>query len=85
MNIELHRLFLKKFKKLPKKVRIQFVQRKNLFVNEPFHPLLHNHSVDQRLPGCRSINVTGDYRAIFREKSNDALFVTIGTHSELYS
>jgi hypothetical protein len=28
--------------------------------------------------------VTGDYRAIFEERSNGVLFVNIGTHSELY-
>lgn len=84
MKIELHRLFLKKFKKLPKKIRSRFVERKNTFAENPRHPLLNNHSVEGRFPGCRSINVTGDYRAIFEEKENGVLFVNIGTHSEFY-
>lgn len=85
MEIILHRLFLKRFKKIPKDVRLKFIERKNLFSREPFHPLLNNHSVERAYPDCRSINVTGDYRALFKEKDNEVLFVNIGTHSELYS
>jgi len=85
MKVELHRLFLKKFKRLPKKIRLQFIERKNLFIENPQHQLLNNHSVEKRFPGCRSINVTGDYRAIFEEQVGGVLFVNIGTHSELYN
>lgn len=84
MEIELHRLFLKQYKKLPSTIRAQFVERKNLFTQEPLHPLLHNHSVDSVFPACRSINVTGDYRAVFRQRDEQVLFLQIGTHSELY-
>jgi len=84
MEIKLHRLFLKKYKKLPKSVKLKFVERKNLFIKERFHPLLNNHSVDSRYSNCRSINVTGDYRAIFKQENNQAIFLLIGTHSQLY-
>ncbi len=84
MEIEFHRLFLKQYKKLPSTIRVQFVERKNLFTQEPFHPLLHNHSVDSVFPDCRSINITGDYRAIFRQQDKQVLFLQIGMHSELY-
>ena len=84
MRIDLHRSFLKEFKKLPTKVRHNFIERKNLFLNNHFHPLLNNLSVDRRFPGCRSINVTGDYRAIFKEMGDTVLFMHIDTHSELY-
>ncbi|MBI2097947.1 MAG: type II toxin-antitoxin system RelE/ParE family toxin [Candidatus Vogelbacteria bacterium] len=83
MEVKLHRKFLKNFKKLTKKIRVRFVERKNLFINEPFHPLLNNHSVDRVFPGCRSINVTGDYRAIFRQENDRVVFLLIGTHGEL--
>jgi mRNA-degrading endonuclease YafQ of YafQ-DinJ toxin-antitoxin module len=46
---------------------------------------LNNHSVDTAFADCRSINVTGDYRAIFHENKETVTFMTIGTHSELYS
>ncbi len=84
MGIKLYRSFLKNFKRLPHDVRIKFIERKNLFLEEPFHPLLNNHSVEKAYPDCRSINVTGDYRAIFFEQGNEVIFIRIGTHSELY-
>lgn len=31
-----------------------------------------------------SIDVTGDYRAIFEEHNDKTIFILIGTHSELY-
>lgn len=46
--------------------------------------ILNNHSVDKAFTDCRSINVTGDYRAIFKEENNVIIFLKIGTHSELY-
>ena len=84
MHVLLHRLFLKDFKKIPKGVRLKFVERKNLLLDDPFHPLLNNHSVEKAFPGCRSINVTGDYRAIFMQRSDGLIFIRIGTHSDLY-
>ena len=84
MEAALHRSFIKKFGKIPKPIRAHFVERKNLFLENPLHPLLHNHSVDKAFPGCRSINITGDYRAIFRQEKDIAVFIDIGTHSELY-
>lgn len=84
MHVLLHRLFLKDFKKLPKEVRIKFIERKNLLLDEPFHPLLNNHSVEKAFPDCRSINITGDYRAIFVQRDDSLIFIRIGTHSDLY-
>ncbi len=56
-----------------------------LFVGNPFDSLLHNHPLNGKYEGCRSINVTGDYRIIYTLEDEDtALLLTIGTHSELY-
>lgn len=84
MEVILHRSFKKKFKKLPPRVQNQFFERIDLFLQDKFHPLLNNHSVDSAYSDSRSINVTGDYRAIFREGSDGVIFIEIGTHSELY-
>lgn len=84
MEVTLHRSFLKNYKKVPKKIRLQFIERKNIFLQEPFHPLLNNHSVDRVFSDCRSINISGDYRAIFRQEDGAIVFLHIGTHSELY-
>ena len=86
MEVILHRSFKKKFKKLPPKTRDQFFERADLFLHDKFHPLLNNHSVERVFLDSRSINITGDYRAIFREDEDGetVIFTKICTHSELY-
>ena len=84
MRVVLHRNFEKRIKKLPRKIREAYKTRRDLFLADPFHPLLNNHSVDRAFPGYRSIDVTGDYRVIFEQLNGLARFLKIGTHSELY-
>ena len=85
MRIRYHNRFTKRFRKLPSKVQAKFAERATLFYREPFHPLLNNHAVEFAYPNWRSINVTGDYRALFEVVDDDtAVFIKIGTHSELY-
>jgi addiction module RelE/StbE family toxin len=79
-----HRNFVKQFKKLPREVRKKFEERLKLFMDNPFVEILNNHSVEKVFPGCRSINITGDYRAIYKYEDDIVTFVNIGTHSELY-
>lgn len=56
-----------------------------LFGKNPFDPILNNHSLQGKFLGYRSINITGDYRAIFRLLDDDtALFVEVDTHGNLY-
>ena len=77
--------FKKKLRKISPQVKKHFYERLALFELNKFHTLLNNHSVEKRFPGCRSINITGDYRAIFKEIPGDTvIFVLIGTHSEFY-
>ncbi len=84
MGILLSKTFEKNFKKLPSKVKIQFYARARLFIGNRLNSVLNNHSVDPTYPNCRSINITGDYRVIYKDTGNDTLFMRIGTHSELY-
>jgi len=79
-----HPRFEKKFRKLPKKIQDQFEERLVIFLRDMFSPILNNHSVESAYPGWRSINITGDYRALFEIKDNTVVFTKIGTHSELY-
>jgi mRNA-degrading endonuclease YafQ of YafQ-DinJ toxin-antitoxin module len=84
MTVRYHSRFLKVFEKLPPAIQEKFFSRLRLFQREPFHPLLNNHSVDTAYPRWRSINVTGDYRALFEQVDDDTIvFMKIGTHSEL--
>jgi len=84
MEAKLHKNFQKKFYKLPLKIQEHFYERLDLFLDNKFNKLLNNHSVEKSFPNCRSINVSGDYRAIFEDRGDEAIFITIGTHSNLY-
>lgn len=85
MNVKFHRNFKKLYDKLPAKVQTQFKERLVLFLADPFDAILRNHSLTGEWAGRRSINITGNYRAIYKEVGdNIALFEAIGTHSKLY-
>ncbi len=84
MKIFLHDKFKKKLNKLPLKIQEQFLFRLNIFMINPTDVILNNHSVENCYPGSRSININGDYRAIFYIENNVAVFKKVGTHSELY-
>jgi len=85
MEIGYKKRFLKKFKKLEPRVRSAFYERLLLFRANPTNPVLNNHSVERAYPGYRSINVTGNYRALYAQEGERVIFVIIGTHPELYS
>lgn len=85
MEVVFHKIFKKKFTKLPKRIQKRALERIYTFSQNPTDPILNSHSVEKRFPGCKSINVTGDYRAIFRAQGTAVIFITIGSHSDLYS
>ncbi|HEY4493024.1 MAG TPA: type II toxin-antitoxin system RelE/ParE family toxin [Candidatus Paceibacterota bacterium] len=85
MIVSTHRSLDKLYKKLPFEIKDAFKRRKDMFIEEPFHPLLANHPLTGEWEGSRSINITGDYRAIYAplgEKT--ANFIAIGTHHQLF-
>ena len=75
---------MKKLKKTPSKIQERFYERLELFVQNKFDRILNNHSVGRAYPDCRSINITGDYRAIFKDHGELIIFINFGTHAELY-
>ena len=85
MLIDFHKDFTKDFKKISPKIKKKFQERLVLFEKDEFDPVLNNHALKGKWLGYRSINVTGDMRAIFKRDANSALFVTIDSHSNLYS
>ena len=79
------KLFKKQFQKLPPGVRQAAETRIELFKREEFHPLLNNHKLKEEFEGYRSINVTGDYRIIFKKETEFLVRLEqIGTHPQLY-
>ena len=85
MRIIPHRKFDKQLAKLPQKIKEKFKERYLIFLKDQFHPLLDNHPLNPPFIGLRNINVTGDYRAIFKQVGDDLIiFTDIGTHHELF-
>lgn len=86
MNIRFHTRFDRRYRKLRPAEKQKFKERKDIFLQNPFAPVLHNHSLKGDYKGYRSINITGDLRAVYRMlDSETAYFITIDTHSNLYS
>lgn len=85
-RIDYSKRFIKSLKRAPKKIQIAFRNRLEVFLSESFHPILNNHSLSGEYQGYRNINITGDWRAIFKKYASGGTvyFVAIGTHSSLY-
>ncbi|OGY18337.1 MAG: hypothetical protein A2900_04390 [Candidatus Chisholmbacteria bacterium RIFCSPLOWO2_01_FULL_50_28] len=84
MIIVYHANFKKSYKKLLPQVKEKLEDRLRLFSKDEFHPILNNHALKGKYSGYRSINVTGDIRAIFKREAGEAIFVVIDSHSNLY-
>lgn len=88
-SIDYSKKFDKELKKAPLETKIAFRNRLELFLEEPNHPQLNNHKLSGKLTGYRSINITGDWRALYSEyidenENKSIIFEMIGTHSQLY-
>jgi len=59
--------FEKQLRKAPLKIKEAFRKRRAMFAENPFHPQLNNHYLTGTFKGYRSINITGDWRAIYSE------------------
>lgn len=88
MDIKYTKNYKKSFSKLDSNIKNKAINRIELFKKDPFLKELNNHSLSWKLKDFRSINITWDFRAIFRELSNWTYefveFVSIWTHSQIY-
>ena len=84
MNILISKKFEKMFGKCPQEIKKKFKERLRIYRNDKYSSILNNHPLSGKMKGYRSINITGDYRAILKEKSTEVIFIAIGTHSQLY-
>lgn len=89
MNIKYSTTFKKQYKKAPKKIQEKVKERISLFIQDPRNQLLNNHALIGKFQGYRSINITGDWRAIYSMRLNpkserEYYFELVGTHGQLY-
>ena len=84
MIISYSKNFLKQAKKLNKPVGQKLLERIELFSKNPLDPKLNNHPLKGKYKNYRSINVTGDFRALYLVQDDFIIFDVVGTHSQLY-
>lgn len=88
MKVQYDPVFYQKYKRLDVRIQNKFDQKIGIFLKDPNEPSLHNHLLKREYEGYRSINITGDWRALFYEEEiageTVANFVAIGTHDQLY-
>ena len=85
MIIETTKAFDKQYSKLSAKTKTIYKNRITIFKSNPFDFRLSNHALKGKYLGYRSIDITGDVRALYTVKGNLVIiFGLIGTHSQLY-
>lgn len=88
-RVEYSKKFDKQLWKAPAQIQKAFKEKYTLFLLDYYHWQLNNHQLTGKYTGCRSINITGDWRAIFSEYQDKdggliIFFLFLGTHSQLY-
>jgi len=85
MTVQTTKSFDKQYRKLDVKLKQKFKLRISLFIDDPLDPSLRNHALKGKYSGYRSIDITGDIRALYATRGNTVyLFAFIGSHSQLY-
>ena len=85
MVIETTKAFDKQYAKLNIKIKTTFKNRVEVFKGNPFDKALRNHALKGKYLGYRSIDNTGDIRALYTTQGDTIIiFGFIGTHSQLY-
>ncbi len=88
LRIEFTNRFNRQRKACPLAIKVAFREALELFLEDSNHPQLRNHRLRKTLSPYRSIDVTGDVRAIFKvtqiNGQKNITFHKIGTHKQQY-
>ncbi len=89
MIIRFTQEFRKQYKKADVRTKRSFDQHIAIFTKNPMDLQLRNHVLRDKWQGYRSINITADWRAFYREEVGVdeeiiVYFIALGTHSQLY-
>lgn len=87
-NVKFSHKFEKQLSGSSNEIIDAFFDTLTLFLENSNHPFLRNHTLKKNFAGFRSIDVTEDVRALYKESLiGDKIVITfylIGTHSQLY-
>ena len=85
MNIIRHKEFVKQTTRLSRSLNEKIYERLHLLEQDEQNQLLNNHKLKAPFQEYRSINITGDYRLVYRRVDAHTIYLrTIGTHHQLY-
>ena len=73
-----------KIKKKNEKLTKQIQKQLEIFSLNPKHPSLRLHKLKGELKNLWSISITKSIRMAFLQEGDEAYFVDIGTHDEVY-
>jgi len=76
------RQFVKKFKKLPPKIKKLAIKKEKIFKQNITQPSLKTHKLSGQLSSFFAFSVNHSYRILFAiEPDQTIVFINIGTHS----
>lgn len=85
MKAHFHKRLAKDLSRLDAKIEFAFENRIELFIINPYDIRLNNHPLKGKWSGYRSINISGDIRALYKEIADEeVVFTNIGSHNYLY-
>ena len=80
-----NKAFQRQYKKLSRALQDKMWERLALLIDDGSNPLLHNHKLNPPYEGYWSINITGDYRLVYKKMGKDTYYLhAVGTHHQLY-
>ena len=75
---------LTKIKKKDQKLANQLQKQLEIFSLNPKHPSLRLHKLKGELKNLWSISISESMRLVFLQEDNEAYFMDIGTHDQVY-
>jgi addiction module RelE/StbE family toxin len=77
--------FDRSFSILSEKLKRKTLERIRLLLDDEYAEILNNHPLHGEYGGCRSINITGDFRLIYTKiDASTYRLLNIGRHGQLY-
>lgn len=85
MQIIRHHVFKRQWQKLSRKLQEKAEERITLLMSDEFSEMLNNHKLNPPYASFRSINITGDYRLVYKRIERNTYYLrAVGTHHQLY-
>ena len=83
-----YKSFIRAFKKTIRKnpeLKDRLQEALEIFVNDPYHPILGTHKLSEKLKGHHAFGLGYDLRVVFRFIDHEEVaLISIGRHEEVY-